>query len=594
MPPVPLSLIVFPANVQHIDKAVDMLGGTQAIAAGLKSGQLHLRWAPDSLLTHPIPSSSIPTRSLVLKRHSHSHSSGTSQSSALKIVGIVYRIHGFAHFADFQPVPISLPPTLKSSAYLPVLSMLLTPNDQVLLPVTNRIVEPSVSASGQDRSQSQLSGNARNEKSKSDASSETLASILSGGMSSMQPGCYDARHLQAAPITHALALLPYSDVYPHPCLPALLYHWQQQARDYSLVKLAVQAESAGMPGKGKGGKPPQGATPFSLTASSTKTRLLMVSVGWKDEIIPVRGKDGAQVQWDRLLKQTAETQSSSTGETSPTTSMTIAMPMALPWMEALPEAMAALFQERHSWSLMALWFRLVGSEFAVLAAHPQGWLAFRSSLYTQAYQWTSGPWLQIWTRFGFDPRKDPSTRHLQPLMIRWKASHIAGRGSQEPLTQLKPSWRENSPQEGQQFVAGTARPKISPLILQIIDVQAAKDMTEGVDTEAGPVCHERFGFWSEKEYHSMKQELRRQLGISFVVDTRAAAKKHSQARLKRDGLEPSEATAFQASTAEEGEEERDLDTNHNNENDDDDDDDDDDASDDEIEEEDDDAAAFGL
>ena len=88
----------------------------------------------------------------------------------------------------------------------------------------------------------------------------------------------------------------------------------------------------------------------------------------------------------------------------------------------------------------------------------------------------------------------------------------------------------------------------------------------------------------------MKQELRRQLGISFVVDTRAAAKKHSQARLKRDGLEPSEATAFQASTAEEGEEERDLDTNHNNENDDD----DDDASDDEIEEEDDDAAAFGL
>ncbi|GBL81083.1 General transcription factor 3C polypeptide 5 [Araneus ventricosus] len=66
-----------------------------------------------------------------------------------------------------------------------------------------------------------------------------------------------------------------------------------------------------------------------------------------------------------------------------------------------------LFQERPVWSKNALQLRLKCEKSRLKYPLP-----------CSAYYFTNGPWRTLWVRFGYDPRKDPTSKSLQVLDLR--------------------------------------------------------------------------------------------------------------------------------------------------------------------------------
>ena len=66
-----------------------------------------------------------------------------------------------------------------------------------------------------------------------------------------------------------------------------------------------------------------------------------------------------------------------------------------------------LFEERPVWSRNSLCSQM---------QYPRDTL--KLLLPTVAYYWLTGPWRTMWTKFGYDPRKDPASKVYQTLDYR--------------------------------------------------------------------------------------------------------------------------------------------------------------------------------
>lgn len=76
----------------------------------------------------------------------------------------------------------------------------------------------------------------------------------------------------------------------------------------------------------------------------------------------------------------------------------------------------ALFAERPVWPIKVLEKRAMRSLPSLLAG--KRWSNIKHALPLVAYSYSTGPWKKLWTRFGYDPRKDPESYKYQTYI--WK------------------------------------------------------------------------------------------------------------------------------------------------------------------------------